>query len=483
MILNPYMVISLFVLCMYFPSLKCLIIVDDVRWYKRLKDGYFKTLTWDTFIPQRLYSGGTFFSFEDCPSCDKGQVHLKTGDQKCPRCKGDGRIEWQRKVFGKLITGIQIDHAFSVALMLIICSLMYADFHSIWAVLLFASSSMSTHIAVWLNGRRYAVNIIIVLLMIACFNAGGWWALLALPLYASTPLFHMTAVFAPVIYPISIPLIVLVVALFWNDIHNKVMARLNSIFECDRKYWRWAKIIIIVKTYGFYFFKMLFPMMTRTCYGFLYTWGETPEGNKDAYKINVAFFKGVLSILLTGIGIWFLPAHYKMYGIFMALSLLQWCNIINATQVTSDRYACLPNVFMSVFVAYFLSIVPHGHVVTSIIVACNIVFVSYSYRMYENVQGMFDYHFYHWPNITLVNKEYVSFCIRTGNYIKAYTIVRECLRFNPTDFALLHAAAVCARVANERATARQYCDIAEKHLYYGQEETQKKWLDNFRRSL
>lgn len=481
--MQNYLIILLFNLCLFYPALKCLIIVDDIRWYRKIKEGHFKQFKGWRMIVERLYSGGTFGPFEDCPN---GIIRIEGITHKdCPRCKGAGVIEKQRKYFGKIITGIQIDHAFSIFLMCIICTLIYADFHSIlgnqkalWAVLLFASSSITTHIAVWLNGRRYAINIILTLLIVACIKAGGFWLILALPLYAITPFFHMTAFFVPVLYPWSIPLMILLLCIFWKAIYSRVMSRLNSIFDCDRKYLKPRRIIVVIKTYGFYFFKMILPLQTRICYGFLYMWGETPEGDKDAYAINMAFWKGISSLVITIISIICLPSSLRGYAVFMAVSTLQWCNIVNATQVTADRYACMPLIFMSVILAHFL---PWS--VCMVMVAINISCTSQCYRMYENVQGMFDYHFYNWPNITLVNKEYIAFCIKIGDYIKAYTIVKECLRFNPTDFSLLHAAAVCARVANQRPQARAYVEIASKHLYYGQEEVQLRWIKNFLASL
>ena len=179
--MQEYLIIILFVLVLYFPALKCLVIVDDVRWYGAIKQGHWAwknkpTLkTFPKWLVDRLYSGGTF------------------------------GIQWNQKITRWSITSVQIDHAFSIALTAVIGVLMYLDFHSFWAVLLWASSSITTHIAVWLNGRRYAINTILVLLMVACINAGGYWPILALPLYAITPFFHMTALCAPVLYWPSIP--------------------------------------------------------------------------------------------------------------------------------------------------------------------------------------------------------------------------------------------------------------------------------------
>lgn len=452
--INPYLAIILFNLVLWFPSLKCLVIVDDVRWYGRIKLGHWawkEYPKWNNFIEwiqQRLYSGGTF------------------------------GIQWNQKITRWSITSIQIDHAFSIALQCLICILMYTDFNSLWAVLLWASASSTTHIAVWLNGRRYAVSIILVLLMVACINAGHWWIILALPLYAITPLFHMTAFCAPILYWPMVPVMATILVIFWRRLSRHIENKERAIVLCSRKDYNLKRIIIVIKSYGFYFFKMLFPMMTRTNYNFLYQWGCTPEGDKDAYDFNMDFFKGLAAVILCIGGFIYLSNIYRTYLVFMVFSTLQWCNIINSTQIVADRYIVLSNVFMQVIIALWLP----WWACAGIVVA-NICFTSMAFRMYENIQGMFDYHMYYWPQYTTPNKEYVALCIKQGNYIKAYTLTKECLRFNPTDWDLLLAAAVCAKTANDRNQTRAYLELMESHLYYGQEELQKKWIANFKASL
>jgi len=486
--MNPYFVIILFTLCLFFPSLKCLIIVDDVRWYASIKNAskdhwlWEKNPTWKNFIfwiANRLYSGGTFLSFEKCLNCQgHGTMLTVKANNICNKCKGSGKVAWQRKYFGKWITGIQIEHLFSVSLIAIIGLLMYTDFHSLWAALLWISASTTTQIAVWLNGRRYAVNTILILLMVACINAGGYWTLLALPLYAITPLFHMTAFCAPVLYWPSIPLMAIIVLVFKEKLWAQFKQKERSIVESARKEFTPRRLIVIVKSYGFYFFKMLFPIMTRTNYNFLYRWGVDEKGVNDAYAFNLDFYKGICAGFISMVGICYLPVNIRCYGIFMFLSTLQWCNIGNLAQIVADRYIVLANVFFQVILALWL---PWWACL--IVVGMNVCFVSMSYRMYENIQGMFDYHYYNWPQYTIVNREYIALCIKQGDFIKAYTMVKECLKFNPTDWDLLFGAALCAKRANDRAQARAYVELMEQNHYYGQEELQAKWERDFKAGM
>jgi hypothetical protein len=401
-----------------------------------------------TWITQRLYGGGTF------------------------------GINWDQKITRWSITSVQIDHAFSIALTALIGVLMYLDFHSLWAVLLWTSSSITTHISCWLNGRRYAVVSILALLMVACFHAGGWWLIAALPMFIVTPLFHMTAICSPVLYPPMIPVIALILFLFRKRLLSHYHAKEKAIVLCSRKDYNLKRLIVIIKSYGFYFFKMIFPMMTRTNYNFLYMWGVTQEGDKDAYSYNKDFVKGTVALGLSVIAVIYLPVAYKGYVVFMALSTLQWCNIINLTQIVADRYIVLTNVFMQVILAWLL---PWWACAS--IVAVNICFTSMAYRMYENIQGMFDYHFYHWPQYSIVNKEYIQICWQHGNYVKMSYLTMECLRFNPKDWDLLWAAALCAKKANDRPLCRKYLELAEQHLYYGHEDTQKKIIGQMKASI
>lgn len=445
------LIIVAFNLILYFPALRCQIIVDDVRNYKRHQD---KDYAWSKFgwkrlwpfIRERLYGGSTFGCL------------------------------WSKKIGKFTINAIEVDHLFALTIHLAICLLMYHDFHSLWAVLLYSSASLTMHTAVWLNGRRYAINILLTLLIVAFGKI--WWV--ALPLYFITPWFHLTALFAPILFMPwwGLALAPVVLFIFRKRIIPHIKGRLEQIFECDRKYFKPTRIIVIIKTYGFYFFKMIVPGMTRVCYGFLYTWGETPEGDRDAYAFNMDFFKGICALVLSFIIPYFFQRDLWLFWAFTILSTLQWCNIICATQIVADRYVCLPNLFMCLFLSRLL---PHPLVIG--LVVYNVCCIRTSFRCFVNIPSMFQYHFYHCPFITLVNKEYIAFCIKTGDYIKAYTLTKECLSYNPNDFALLHAACVCAKAANDRKMAREYADRAEKHLYIGQEQTQLRWLSNFRQGL
>lgn len=463
--MNYVLFIIAFNLAVYFRALRCTVIVDDVRWYKMWQDQEKSDIkypmTWRD-IPKRLYGGGTFGTM------------------------------WVKRVGPFLLNAIEFDHLVGIILHTISCLLMFAVLGaneiSFFGSLLYASCSTTMHTTVWLNGRRYSVNIILTLLMVGLSNMNGWWSLLCYPLYAATASFHFTAFFSPVMFNnpwITIAFMSIFFFTFRQRIIEGIKSKLDQIASPEKKGFKPQRIIIVIKSFGWYFFKMIFPGMTRVIYGKFYFWGETPEGNKNAYAINTDLFKGAMAILICAVVFLLLPNAQKAMWIFMALGTLQWSAIVSASQVLADRYINLPNIFMQFFIAMAAFHFFPVYAVTILVamIAVNVACLQLSFPMFQGIQKMYDYHFFHQPEVVGINREYISWMIRTGDYIKAWTMTKECLRYNPHDFALLHSTAICSKMAGDRKSARAAAELAGKHLYFGQEEQQEKWIQNFIRTL
>ena len=112
-------------------------------------------------------------------------------------------------------------------------------------------------------------------------------------------------------------------------------SRMNRIFNNDQKKWGSGRIIVVVKSYGFYFFKMIFPGVTLMNYPTLIQWGVTEKGNRDAYSINVDFFKGIAAFVATGLIISIPPL--RLIGLFIFLGTLQWSAIVSSARYQAAR--------------------------------------------------------------------------------------------------------------------------------------------------
>ena len=440
--MNSILIIIAFNLIIFFRTLRFSICVDDVRHYARIQNGKFdlkptlKTLP--AWIQARLYGGGTLGRARPGEAPD---AHL--------------------------------DHLLTICLHTTASVLVYLAFHSFWAAILYSCNPTNMQTSVWLNGRRYLINVILVMLMVIFPIAG-------IPLYMATGLFHYTAIFAPVLFLgwWSVPVAGLFYLLFRGRIDSVVKSRLANIPTPEWKTFTPKRLIVSIKIYGFHFFKMLFPGITLMNYPTLFMWGNTKEGNKDAYAFNFDFYLGILALLVSVLGVGILPPAYRLWAVFMALAIAQWCAIIPANQLLADRYTSTAMPFMMFFVAYFL---PWQ--------ACLALAGFYVARLWSGMEMFCDvFHFWKYqlfyaPHITTPRKEIIIYLIHSGDYMKAWHYCREGLEYTPTDFSLLHRAAICAKAAGIRKQALEYVMKAEQNFYIGQEESQKAWCDEFKRQM
>lgn len=456
--MEKVLLIIVFNLILFFRTLRFSLCVDDVRQYQRVFNSGFPLFFKNPLaaIQARLYGGGTF-----------GRISTETEDTPANREKA--------RKFSEL------DHLFTVSLHTLASVLVYIAFGSTQisfiAAILYSCNPTNTQTSIWLNGRRYLVNVILVLTMVILSSIKyGWIA--AIPLYALTGLMHVTAIFSPVIFVgfISIPLMILFYLLFGKNIDDRVRSRMSSIHSKDWKNYTPKRLIIITKTYGFYFFKMIFPGKTLINYPTLFFWGVTKQGNDDAYSINFDFYVGIVSFVITGIIAAVVPPAYKGYVIFMFLAILQWCAIIPATQLLADRYVSTAMPFMMFFLAFFIQ----SPIVLIALAGFYTAKLWSTSEMFESIFSYWKYQMYHAPHITTPRKEVIDYLIQRGDFFKAFFYVREGLEYLPNDFALLHRAAICSKAIGSRKNALEFVMRAEQNMYLDQEETQKEWCQFFK---
>lgn len=476
-------VIILFNVLLYLKTINNFLIVDDLSWYKRIQEEGFRKFSFKGFLPallHRLYGGATFARKVTCKPCSgSGEVNKiqAEGLSECKICKGKGTI---------YSANVKLDHAFSILIHTTICLLIYKAFGansvSLCAALLYACNPINNQTVLWLNGRRYAMNILIVLSML-CLPE--WGRLL----YFLTPGFQVSAIFSPVLFlgesPLYILPIALVIGLGYKKIRSKVKNRLKSIKDPDRNNFKSSRLIIVVKEYGFFFFNMILNTRTLMIYPNLYWWGQNKEGNKDAYAINMEFLKGINAILITILGLFVFKGPMFFMWAYMAISTLQWCALIPVTQDLADRYAGQGAVFMMFFISYASSVLL-GHYWVYPMLALGVWYIKTmleSMRMYKNINEYWNYHFYHNPNTPSPRKFKVQFLLNTGDISGAWQTCKEGLRTSPKDFKLNQLAAICSRTVGDMKGADMFITAAENNIYIGQEDHYKKWIKEFRESL
>lgn len=441
------LIIIAFVLIVFFRSLKFKIITDDVRWYAGKKDGWgrpFSDYKWNIFkfAADRLYGGCTF-------------LNIKWGFDK----------------------NIEIDRVFTVFLHTVICVLLYITTGSLWGSILYACNPMNNQTSLWINGRRYAVNIILVLTSCIAFQHGLWY--LSLPLWAYTAYFHLTAIFTPILWG-KWWVMFAIAPFLWiyrERIMGQIVERLQSVRSKELLIFFPRRIIVVIKSYGFYFFQCLFPSRTLMYYPDLHFWGISSEGNRDAYDLNRDFYMGCIGLILTMVGIILLPTSQKAMAIFAFCSLIQWCNIVYAVQTLADRYSNMALPFLMVFWAALLQ-----HLYAPLLYACAAYYLmslSITMRMYPIIWDFYAYHIWACPESIPARVAYANFYVNTQKFVNAWPIVEEGLKYHPNDFLLLYQAAQCWKGIGNAKMCKEFLFRAKENYYEGQEKIQAKAITDF----
>jgi hypothetical protein len=452
----PYLIIICIVIIFYIRTIEYSIVVDDIRQYTALQKG------WNAF-PKERFKGLNLF-------------------QKIRYLFGFIRL----RLYGAGTFGMNTitDHVFTLIIHIITCCLIYPAFGSniisLWASILYAVNPINNQTSIWLNGRRYQIVIILSLLAILFKPLG-------IIFYLLTPAFQFTAFFLPILYSdVSIwfnviPIILGIV--FYKKIVDHENTRLKRIYNDDQKTWSLNRIIVVIKTYGVNFFKMLHPGIVMMNKPNLIKWGVTKEGNADAYAWNYGLLRGILALLLTGFII--SVPNLRLYGLFILFGTLQWSAISAGHQQLADRYISLVNVF----VMYALVYVIYTYMPQLAPIICMGIFSYYAtqlnmtMKMYRSIEEFFEYQMFYYPTMSRNRVIFADSYMTVKDVTRAWLIVERGLFHEPNDFELLIRAAQCSASVGMIEKAEHFIERAEKNYYIGQEEIQKKRLEILRNQI
>jgi len=432
-----------FNLVVYWRTLKYGLVMDDMQhWKGRRENGlkgweYFKSIRSGAQLKQwadeRLYSGTTFG------------------------------------------LNLRVERSFAIFLNALVAALMYLALGrnevSLVAALLYSCNPVNNQTSCWLNGRRYILCIVLVLLMAAFPPA-------AILLYPAAGLLQVTAFFSPVLLVGHSPwyLALIPAALFFTRkwIVDKISSRANAMADGDLKTFGWTRPIVIVKTFGFFFWKMVFPQVCAMQYPDRIKWGQTKEANDEAYALNSSFWIGICAFAVCAAVVFFCPGACRPWAVFMVLATLQWSAIIPVTQILSDRYCSMPNVFVMFFVSYFL----HAWAgvfyapIACVLGAYYLVCLSVVMPMYRDVNSWYSYHFTHFPGLSWYRHCLISDLMNEGKKTEAYGQVVEGLYYDREDFRLLMWAAILSAIHAKPKKAIEFLGLAEKNLCLNKESEQ-----------
>lgn len=340
---------------------------------------------------------------------------------------------------GGIIQNTRIDHAVTLTMYSTVPPMIYLLFGSnmvsLFAALLYAVHPVNTQVSIWLNGRRYLTALVLCLLSLLVKPIG----FLLFPLAIAN---HIIALPTLIYYKNPYVILVLLALSIPSALYLKTWFT-NRKNQFNKDTWtglRWVNFIPMVKTFGYYFTRCLFPQGIHFYGEFMQDYHYTNSGNRKALKLNYDFFKGlvILSICSITIGV--------TWGTPLAQGLLWWMvytavisNWIYILMVTADRYQSIANVGLMLALAHIL--VTLGYTASIIgLTAFLTYYLTILYRdmgMYKNIDCFYKHHSYNYPKVFRAALVYIKELLNNEDLYGAFYTNRRALHYHPRNHQLL----------------------------------------------
>lgn len=363
------------------------------------------------------------------------------------------------------------EHFFAVALHGVNCSLVYhlaVKFShnpamALLASMLYLVNPINNQTVIWLNGRRYALTILCVLIAL-----NFWWTAPAMAvmipwLQVSGFLFPIMFLFTPA-WPI-VPLLAALLSIFGgrkvvDNIRNR---RKDFKAGNENQKLTWKKSILYVKTVGYHFFNCVLPVKPAMYHTFLFYFSLTEEGTKNGYAINKDFWKGAGVLALLG---YLIIGQHSFWAFWFLLFISPWCNIYQVTMNASDRYCSLPNIGVMALLAEYLLKLPEPYRTAAICAFGSFYVVKYQplFIAYRNLENFYLYHINQQPDIINPRFFLAKLYHAKKDHFSAFAVIKQGMRYHPYDFKLLLGFIECLFTLGKPISALRAMEVCERHV-------------------
>ena len=372
-------------------------------------------------------------------------------------------VDLYRQFAGTCYFNSKIEHGFALLFHTLNCVLIYLVFGrsdiALLTALLFAVNPVNTQASVWLSGRPYAFTTFLVLLGL-CLKPLFPFA------YAITYAWAINVILAPLLFLYVKPHLMILVlpVVFWlchNNHKRTFKLRYGTSSPIMQKF-KFRNLMLVFKTFAYYFKLCLFPMRLGMCHSYLHTFGLTKEDTDKWFKFDKYFFMGVVLMALVGIAITF--GWGGAFGLFwFSLFILQWCNLLPITHPISERYAYLANIGMMYALSYLI--------MTTVGLPLAVAFfVFYAVRLWDYLPAYRDV-IYYWKNntetfedVAMAYNQYGLGLAEYGNIGTAFDIWIKGVQYRKKDFRLNYNLSNMLLSTGKCGIAKQFIQAAEEAL-------------------
>lgn len=342
------------------------------------------------------------------------------------------------------------------------------------AALLFSVHPEAIQVPVWRAGTHYGINASIFLMILA-------FAPFLSFLYFFGSLSSATLLFTPFVFlftkywyiTLVFPLLVLIS-------YDKLKGNLLGKIKGDGAFvtplpedftlhkFHWNKLILVVKTFGYYALICLLPIKNGFYNSFLVTIGTSEKDTKYWYSLNRHFWGGIFAIFSMATIWWFNRFNFIGLGIMLFVtSIAPFLNFITVQQYTAPRYAYLALIGFQVALVGFIFQFPT-------LVSYPILGALFLYYLDRTLQVM---KLYAKDNITLILLDSQVFpenprlwyyryehMLSKGNALMAWAEASYGLKHLPEDCQLYFGLAVASYELGDMNAANEFLKTSERFM-------------------
>lgn len=387
---------------------------------------------------------------------------------------------WKRfwlQLEGSIRTTPKNDHALTMVIHALTAVFIYTGFGSnevsFLAALLFSFNPINNQCSVWISGRGYAVSAL-TMCMAMTFPYVG-------PLILLFTTYTIAGFFAPlVLLGSEHAWMVLFLPLVWmfhaKHFMGNVKAKMDMELHAEDRKITWRKLVLMVKTMGFYFTHSLFPIKTTFYHSYMQSMAGS--GKIKAYSFKDRFlWVGLVVLPLIAYRLaqpWDMVSFGLLWWVFC---IAPFSNLYRMHQEISERYCYLPNVGLMFVLASYLINYP-------VLAACWVT--MYATKMWFYMDAYQD-DFYLVENASLNSPDsWFAWHVKAmrrwegRSYNEAIIYWTMARAISPKEFKLLFNLATAFKICKQHDQADKFLEMAGENIPEGQEEVANKLIGEWK---
>lgn len=371
------------------------------------------------------------------------------------------------KFYVALVRTEEMEHLLTLCIHIGICLSIYLAFGASWvsfvAAMLYSVNPVNNQGTIWPSGRGYALPILFLMLAYA------------IPILSPILLYFCTWYTVGFVAPLALLgsskfYILAILPLVWF-IHSRKFKtavankQRTECFDEDRLVHP-KKLILGIKTFGFYLTLCLIPFRITFYHNFL----QSSAGSMKHKNYTLCRYFWIGLTALSGMAFYAITRPWDAFIwalVAFTISILPFCNIIRANQEIAERFAALPNVFLMYALAQLVN--AHPTVIAGIL-------AFYATRTFWTINLYKDEY---WITELAVAEDphawWAWHCRAmkrwdTQSYKEALILWVMARIISPKEFKVLMNIATCLRLLKNDKEADEYLKLAEQNIVPGQEK-------------